>query len=42
MAAKIVVIESNNIWTLTSLPPGKESIGYRWICKIKYKSDGSI
>ncbi|KAH9299553.1 hypothetical protein KI387_031235, partial [Taxus chinensis] len=32
----------NQTWELVDLPPGKKSIGYKWIFKKKYKVDGSI
>jgi hypothetical protein len=28
--------------TLMSLPPGKKSVGYKWVYKIKYNSDGIV
>lgn len=34
--------EANKTWSLVSLPPGKRPIGYKWVYRIKYKSDGSI
>ena len=42
MDAKILALEANNTWTITSLPPGKKPIGYKWVYRVKYKSDGSI
>lgn len=42
MAAKIEALEKNNTWVLTSLPPGKNTVGCKWVFRIKYKSDGSI
>ena len=42
MAAKIVALEANNTWTLTSLPASKKPIWCKWVYKIKYRSDGSI
>ncbi|KAH9292782.1 hypothetical protein KI387_042035, partial [Taxus chinensis] len=32
----------NRTWELVDLPPGKKSIGCKWIFKTKYKADGSI
>ena len=32
----------NNTWVLSDLLPGKKTIGYKWVYKIKYKSDGTL
>ena len=42
MDAKILALEANNTWTVTSLPPSKKPIGCKWVYRVKYKSDGSI
>ena len=42
MKAELDAMETNNTWSITSLPKGKHSIGCKWIFKIKYKSDGTI
>ena len=42
MDAKILALEANNTWTITSLPPGKKLIVCKWVYRVKYKSDGSI
>ena len=42
MDAKILALEVNNTWIVTSLPPGKKLIGCKWVYRVKYKSDGSI
>uniref|UniRef100_A0A2N9IZL0 Reverse transcriptase Ty1/copia-type domain-containing protein n=1 Tax=Fagus sylvatica TaxID=28930 RepID=A0A2N9IZL0_FAGSY len=42
MTKEHVALEANHTWVLTSLPPGKHPIGYKWVYKIKFKSDGSI
>lgn len=36
MATKIKALESNNIWTITTLPPGKKAIGCKWVYKTKF------
>jgi len=33
---------ANNTWTLTSLPPGRKSIGCKWIFRVKENADGTI
>lgn len=32
----------NKTWVLYDLPPRKAPIGFEWVYKIKYKSDGSL
>ena len=42
MSVELSTMESNNTWTVVPLPVGKRSISFRWIYKIKFKSDGTI
>lgn len=42
MDKEIEALELTNTQTLTTLPPGKISIGCKWVYKTKYKSDGTI
>lgn len=42
MAVEIAAFDTNNTWTLTSLPPNKKVIGCKWLYKIKHRLDGSI
>ncbi|KAM1539357.1 hypothetical protein ACFX10_004158 [Malus domestica] len=42
MQSEIDALESTNTWTFTTLPPGKQPIGCKWVYKIKHRSDGSI
>ncbi|CAL8999400.1 unnamed protein product [Prunus brigantina] len=42
MDSELQALESNHTWTITTLPPGKEPIGCKWVYKIKHHSDGSI
>ena len=42
MDKEITALELTNTQTLTNLPPGKVPIGYKWVYRTKYKSDGSI
>ena len=42
MEKEIQALESNNTWSLSSLLEGKSPIGCKWVCKIKYRSNGSI
>ena len=42
MKVELDVMESNNTWSIASLPKGKHFIGCKWIFRIKRKTDGSI
>ena len=42
MQEEIYAIEKNNIWELTTLPPGQRTIGVKWEYKIKHTTDGRI
>ncbi|XP_074361858.1 putative mitochondrial protein AtMg00820 [Apium graveolens] len=39
---KLVVSESNNTWTLMSLPANKTTIGCKWVFKVKYFSNVTV
>lgn len=42
MVEEITTLETNNTWSVQSLPPGKQTIGCRWLYKVKYKADGTL
>ena len=42
MADELEALQTNNTWTITTLPPDKSAIGCRWVYKVKHKSDRSI
>ncbi|KAL4279271.1 hypothetical protein GQ457_03G009530 [Hibiscus cannabinus] len=42
MNDEIVALENNKTWDLVPLPPGKQTIGCKWVYKTKLKSDGSL
>nr|KYP51592.1 Copia protein [Cajanus cajan] len=42
MKSELDALEANNTWSITTLPPGKQAIGCRWVYQIKCKSDGSL
>ena len=42
MRSELKALQANGTWSLTFLLAGKTSIGYRWVYKIKNRSDGSI
>jgi len=42
MNLELQALEENGTWYLTDLPPGRKAIGYKWIFKTKFNSDGSI
>lgn len=39
---EIRALESNNTWTLTKLPPGKNPVRCKWIFTVKYKPEGFV
>lgn len=42
MEKELIALESNNTWTLTTLPPGKKCVGCKWVFKIKYLPNGEV
>lgn len=42
ISIELKALQQNNTWTLVQLLVGHKPIGYRWVYKIKYKSDGTI
>nr|XP_009792311.1 PREDICTED: uncharacterized protein LOC104239381 [Nicotiana sylvestris] len=42
MQQEIDALEGNKTWVLVSLPKGNQTIGSKWIYKIKYKANGEI
>ena len=42
MQEEIYAIEKNNIWELTTLPPGQRTIGVKWVYEIKHTTNGRI
>lgn len=42
MNEEISSIQRNQTWELTDLPPGKKTVGLKWVFKSKYHSDGSL
>ena len=42
MAEELAALYQTHTWDLVPLPPGKHTIGCRWVYKIKTKSDGSV
>ena len=42
MKEELDALSKNHTWDLVTLPPGKSVVGYKWIYKIKTRSDGSI
>ena len=42
MTAEIHALETNQTWSLTSLPPGKTPIGCKWVYEIKLRSDDTL
>lgn len=42
MKSELDALIRNNTWTLVTLPTGKTTIGYKWVYKMKFISDGTI
>ncbi|PRQ27705.1 putative linoleate 9S-lipoxygenase [Rosa chinensis] len=42
MAVEMDALEKNQTWELVSLPPGKKTVGCRWVYTVKHNSDGSV
>ena len=42
MQDELDALEANNMWIVVPLPPTKHAISYKWVYKLKYKSDGTI
>lgn len=42
MNKELDALEENNTWTIMPLPPGKKSIGSKWVYKVKLKPDGTV
>ncbi|KAK4384525.1 Retrovirus-related Pol polyprotein from transposon RE1 [Sesamum angolense] len=42
MNKELEALKANDTWILTSLPPGKQTIGSRWVFKLKSNPNGSI
>ena len=42
MDEEIESMKKNHVWDLVDLPPGRKTIGNKWVLKIKRKADGSI
>ncbi|KAI9186576.1 hypothetical protein LWI28_018726 [Acer negundo] len=42
MQSELQALRANGTWSLATLPAGKTPIGYRWVYKVKRRSDGSV
>lgn len=42
MKEELAALDYNHTWSVVPLSTGKHTIGYRWIYKIKYDTNGSI
>ncbi|WVZ17947.1 hypothetical protein V8G54_005269 [Vigna mungo] len=42
MQEEIIALEHNHTWTITTLPPNKKAIWFKWVYKTKKKVDGTI
>ena len=39
---EINALVKNGTWNITDLPPGKKSVGCKWVFTVKHRADGSI
>jgi len=42
MQSELQALQHNGTWSLTLLPTDKTLIDYRWVYKVKHRSDGSV
>ena len=42
MQTEITALERNETWDMAPLPPGKKSLGSKWVYKIKYHASGKV
>lgn len=42
MQAELAILQHNNTWILTPLPPSKKAIGSKWVYKLKLKPNGDV
>ncbi|CAH9092150.1 unnamed protein product [Cuscuta epithymum] len=42
MANELKALQDNQTWSLVRLPKGKQTVGCKWVYKVKFKSDGTI
>ncbi|KAL6334486.1 hypothetical protein AAG906_016031 [Vitis piasezkii] len=42
MSDELRALKENSKWSLTTLPPGKHTVGCKWVYRIKYRADGTI
>ncbi|XP_073017888.1 uncharacterized protein [Primulina eburnea] len=42
MRDELDAMEANHTWSVVPIPTGKQAIGFRWVYKIKYTSNGSV
>jgi hypothetical protein len=42
MDREIESLKTNEVWELTTLPPGKRAVGSKWVYKVKTGGDGAV
>ena len=42
MDGEMESLKTNQVWKLTTLPPGKKAVGSKWVYKVKTGGDGAI
>lgn len=42
MNVELQALENNGTWSILFLSPGKHPIGWKWVCKIKFRANGTV
>ncbi|XP_073019373.1 uncharacterized mitochondrial protein AtMg00820-like [Primulina eburnea] len=42
MTDELSALESNDTWSIVSLPSGKRAVGCKWVYKAKFRADGTL
>lgn len=42
MTEEMNALKKNDTWEVVTLPKGKQPVGYKWVCTLKYKADGTL
>ena len=42
MEKELKSLDTNDVWDLVELPPGRKAVGSKWVFKIKVSADGSV
>ena len=42
METELQSLHKNQVWELSELPPGRKSVGSKWVFKGKHDADGNV